>query len=71
MILNSLLDSLVGCCNTVYIKTTGRFFPCLNNKCRPDALVSFIRLSKSYFQCVFLGSPRHRLLKLPETRREL
>jgi len=40
----------------------------LANKRRPDALVSFIRLSKGYYRCDRLSSSRRRLLNLPDTR---
>jgi len=32
-------------------------------------LPAFITLSKDYYQCERLASPRHRRLNLPETRR--
>jgi len=32
-------------------------------------LPAFIALSKGYYHCERLASPRHRLLNLPETRR--
>jgi hypothetical protein len=44
------------------------FFYCLSDKHRPDALVSFVRLFKSYYQYDHLSSSRYRLLKFPETR---
>ena len=43
----------------------------LNDKLHPDALVSFIKLSKDYYHCDFSYSSHHRPLKLPETRQSI
>jgi hypothetical protein len=40
------------------------------NKRRPDSLMSFIRLAKSYCHCDRFYSSCYRLLNLPDTRHE-
>jgi hypothetical protein len=55
-------------CGQLYI---GCFFSCLTDKRRPDALVSFIRLSTGYHHCDRLSSSRRGLLNLPDTRRTM
>jgi len=46
----------------------GCFFPYLTDKRRPDALVSFIRLSKGYYHSDRLSCCSSRLFKLTDTR---
>jgi hypothetical protein len=45
-------------------------FSSLTGKFRPDALVSFNRLSKVNYDGVYLSSSHHRLLSLSDMRRK-
>jgi hypothetical protein len=69
-------DFFSNCCNTsnrehprMGFPYIGCFFSYLTDKCRPNALESFITLSKSYYHCNHLLSSHPWLLNLPDTRR--